>query len=126
MKSTILYVEDNSDIRDITSVILTKAGYNVITSPNGKDGLDLCKKQHFDMIVTDILMPVMDGNEFIKKVSGLKYVPPIVALSYRDSDVAPNHHITTVALKPLTSRELVQTINAAFTKNQAKLEMGAA
>lgn len=126
MIPTILYLEDNIDIRDITTGILLKAGYKVISGSNGKAGLDLVKMQKFDIILTDILMPVMDGNEFILNISGNKLVPPIVAMSYKSSDIIPHRNITAVALKPLTSQSLIQTIQAAFNKSRPKLEKGAA
>jgi len=58
---TILLIEDNNEMRENIAEILELAGYKVLTSPNGKAGLDLANKQHPDLIICDIMMPELDG-----------------------------------------------------------------
>ena len=57
----ILLIEDNPDVRENTSEILTLAGYDVKTAPNGKVGVELAQKEKPDLIVCDIMMPELDG-----------------------------------------------------------------
>lgn len=57
----ILLIEDNSDIRENTSEILSLANYEVLTAENGKIGVELAKKAKPDLIVCDIMMPELDG-----------------------------------------------------------------
>lgn len=57
----ILLIEDNPDVRENTSEILTLAGYNVLTAPNGKVGVELALKENPDLIICDIMMPELDG-----------------------------------------------------------------
>lgn len=57
----ILLIEDNPDIRENTAEILELAGYNVVTAPNGKTGVDLATKEVPDVIICDIMMPELDG-----------------------------------------------------------------
>ncbi len=59
---TILLIEDNTDVRENTAEILTLAQYNVITAINGKEGVELAKKEKPDLIICDIMMPVLDGH----------------------------------------------------------------
>lgn len=57
----ILLIEDNAEIRENTSEILTLANYNVFTAENGKIGVDLAQKEKPDLIICDIMMPELDG-----------------------------------------------------------------
>ena len=61
MKTNILIIEDNDDIRESTAEILELADYNVITAENGKKGVDLALKHFPDIILCDIMMPELDG-----------------------------------------------------------------
>jgi CheY-like chemotaxis protein len=57
----ILLIEDNDDIRENTAEILALAQYDVITAINGKECLELALKEKPDLIVCDIMMPILDG-----------------------------------------------------------------
>lgn len=61
MKTSILVIEDNDDIRESTAEILELANYSVITADNGKKGVDLALKHFPDIILCDIMMPELDG-----------------------------------------------------------------
>src|SRR6188474_2463150 len=61
MKKKILIIEDNVEVRENTSEILELAGYNVVTAPDGKVGVDLAQKEHPDLVICDIMMPELDG-----------------------------------------------------------------
>lgn len=60
-KKTILLIEDNDEMRENTSEILELAKYNVITAKNGKIGVELAQKEKPNLIICDIMMPVLDG-----------------------------------------------------------------
>jgi two-component system, chemotaxis family, chemotaxis protein CheY len=62
----ILVVEDESDVRTLISLILQSAGHTVIEAHNGLDALEQFNAGHFDMVITDMNMPRMDGLELIK------------------------------------------------------------
>jgi len=59
----ILLIEDNNDIRENTCEMLELAGYEIISTANGKNGVALAKEKKPDMILCDIMMPEMDGYE---------------------------------------------------------------
>lgn len=61
MKKKILLIEDNEDIRDTTADILNMAGYETLTASDGKSGIDCAFREKPDLIICDIMMPVMDG-----------------------------------------------------------------
>ena len=61
----ILLIEDDSIIRENTAELLELANYKVIRAENGKQGIEFAKREHPDLIVSDITMPELDGNTFI-------------------------------------------------------------
>ena len=71
--ATLLVVEDADDLREITELILTRNGYHVITSSNGKAALEVVKNYaaKIDLLLTDVVMPHMQGPELAKRVSEL-------------------------------------------------------
>ena len=85
-EKTVLVVEDNPDLLVVISDIIGKA-YNVVTAFNGKEGLVQIKAQAPDIIVSDILMPVMDGMQMcieVKKNPGTCHIP-VILLTALDS-----------------------------------------
>lgn len=60
-QKTILIIEDHDDIRESTAEILELAGYNVLAAPEGKSGVEMALKHLPDLILCDIMMPVLDG-----------------------------------------------------------------
>src|SRR5687767_2864833 len=58
---TILIIEDNVDVRENTAEILELAGYKVLQAENGKLGVEVARKMKPDLIICDIMMPVLDG-----------------------------------------------------------------
>lgn len=65
----ILLIEDNADVRENTAEILGLAQYHVITAENGKEGVELAQKEKPDLIICDIMMPVLDGHGVLHLLS---------------------------------------------------------
>lgn len=63
MPTTILFIEDNTDIRENTTELLELEGYQVITADNGTDGISMAKLHHPNLIISDVVMRGMDGFE---------------------------------------------------------------
>ncbi|MDP4262240.1 MAG: response regulator [Bacteroidota bacterium] len=68
MKECILLVEDNDPNRETTVELLELLQYEVIVARDGKQGLDMFREKTPDLILTDIMMPVMDGYEFLEAI----------------------------------------------------------
>ena len=62
----ILIVEDDKELRHLFQSVLIKNGYNVKVVSNGKEALDVIDNNYFDLIISDIMMPVMDGYELVR------------------------------------------------------------
>src|SRR5512140_1179929 len=85
---SVLYVEDDPEIRDLLSHFLARRVKQLDIAENGQEGLNAFLGKHYDIVVTDIKMPVMDGLEMaerIKETRG-KDVPIIVITAYSDRD----------------------------------------
>jgi two-component system chemotaxis response regulator CheY len=74
----VLTVDDSASVRQMVSFTLRKSGYEVIEAVDGKDGLDKAGRQSFDLIITDLNMPTMDGIQMItgvRKLPGYSFTP---------------------------------------------------
>jgi CRP-like cAMP-binding protein len=80
MNKKILLIEDNNDIRETTAVILELAQYTTITARNGKEGVELAISECPDLIICDIMMPVLDGYGVLhllsknEKTAGIPFI----------------------------------------------------
>ncbi|WFD12405.1 response regulator transcription factor [Tepidibacter hydrothermalis] len=81
----ILIVEDEEDIRHLLSVNLSSQGYNVIEASNGIEALELFYKNDIDLIIIDVMMPIMDGFKTVSKIRKTSKVP-IIFLTARDDE----------------------------------------
>jgi CheY-like chemotaxis protein len=67
-KMTVLIVEDYEHIRELYTDALTDAGFEVRKAKDGSEGVEMALKHHPDVIMMDILMPVMNGHEAVRKI----------------------------------------------------------
>lgn len=65
----VLLVEDEEVLRESYYIILTSAVYDVDVAVNGKEALELCEEKAYDLILLDLMMPVMDGTTFLEHLS---------------------------------------------------------
>lgn len=86
MNGTILLVEDEKGLQNIIKLSLENAGYKVMTAENGQMGLDVALSCAIDLIISDVMMPVMDGFAFYKEIRADKKTVniPIIILTARD------------------------------------------
>lgn len=75
MKWEMLLIEDEESLLDLLAELLTEDDLSVTKASNGKEGLALMKKRHFDVVVSDISMPILDGASmfFEAKASGIHF-----------------------------------------------------
>lgn len=79
--ANILLIDDMAGIRRTVGSMLKSLGHTVTTSDNGAEGLDLLKQGRFDLVITDMLMPVVDGSEVLSKLSAMPNRPRVIAMS---------------------------------------------
>lgn len=119
----ILIVDDDEDFVHIQSVVLSHAGHEVRSAPNGREALTLLDHFPCSIIVTDIMMPQMDGIEFIMELRKRLNHCRIIAMTGGSWVAAPMHleiarslgAVTTLS-KPVSGRQLLETIQSTLAK----------
>jgi two-component system chemotaxis response regulator CheY len=112
----ILTVDDSNSIRQMVSYTLRKAGYEVTEAVDGKDGLAKVNAAKFDLIVTDLNMPLMDGIQMIaavRKVPGYSFIPILMLTTesqVEKKDAGKKAGATGWIVKPFNEEQLVSVI----------------
>ena len=106
----ILIVEDGKDIRDIMSNTFNKICKSVRTAEDGQDGLNQFNEKQPDIILTDIRMPIMNGNEMIDKVKDINPDIPIIVISGHGKMISANKRANKIFEKPLKFDLLLEGI----------------
>jgi len=127
---TILYVEDEHDLRERIRIVLEMQFERVYTCAHGKEALELFSREHPDIIVSDIMMPVMDGLEMTKSIRDISPDTPIIlTTAFTDTAYllkAIELGVSAYVRKPVDCRQLLVTITKAATpilqKNQLEKE----
>lgn len=108
---TLLYVEDDAVIRTGMSFFLKSSFTNVLVAPNGHAAWELFQQHAIDVVVTDLQMPVMNGQELVKKIRAVSSVPVFITSAYEvDADLQISGYFE----KPLNALKMVKTIQNLF------------
>lgn len=79
---TILVIDDDRTILNMVKLTLTKFGYNVETASDGKEGIQKFDNGLFDLVITDVRMPVMDGKRVVKHIrNSARPFTPVIGIS---------------------------------------------
>ena len=81
----ILIVEDDKEICQLSSRVLTKNGYQVTGVDNGRSALNAIDQSYYDLIISDIMMPVMNGYEFVKELREAGCNTPVMMITAKDA-----------------------------------------
>lgn len=120
MKDKVLLVEDEADLAMIVSETLMSEGFDVTVAKNGEDGLTYFKKDGADIVVADVMMPVMDGFTMGRKIRAISSKTPLLFLTARGSidDVVEGFEIgaNDYLKKPFKMIELIVRIKALLRR----------
>ena len=108
---TILFVDDEDLVLTMGETILTEFGYKVRTANSGQKALALLSRDdvHIDLVITDLVMPIMSGRELIERVREINPGLPVLCAS--GYGLAPDKRIGLAYLqKPFTSQELLRQV----------------
>jgi len=122
MDERILLVEDDPSIREIATLGLTQAGFKVITSPDGREGLLHFRQSPFDLVILDVMLPNLDGYEVCRQIRSESRVPIIMLSAKSDTvdvvvglELGADDYVT----KPFEMAELVARARAAVRRTLA-------
>lgn len=116
-RARILAIDDEQLVRFTLQEILVEAGYEVIEASSGKLGLEILAKGGVDVVITDIVMPEMDGNAVIAKIQERWPDLPIIAISGSGRTMTHNYLAVTrelgvknILTKPFSKNELLEAV----------------
>lgn len=121
-KPTVLLVDDNVEMREYLSSVLTE--YNIIEANNGVEALEVLKDNKIDALVTDYMMPKMNGYELIEHVKEKQYSFPILVITAR-ADVKSKLNILALGIddyltKPFIEEELVYRLQNSLANAKSR------
>ena len=123
---SILVCEDDFAIKTMISTKLKQENYSVYTVQNGQEALNLMEKQQIDFVISDIMMPEMDGYEFVQTLRETKHTLPILMITAKSQleslEAAFKLGVDDYMVKPLRLEELVLRVKALLRRSQLEAE----
>jgi len=120
----VLIAEDEPDVRDVVARALTAAGHTIETAADGAAALEALDRGTYDLLLTDIVMPIMDGVALALKCS--KLYPRLTILmmtgyaDQKDRAVNLDSLIHDIVVKPFTIEEIVLKVEDALAHNRRR------
>lgn len=125
-KRKILIIEDDRDIVEMLDYNLKEEGYETVSAFNGEQGIELAQKERPDLIILDIMLPIMDGFEVCRTIrnnDGMAHIPIIIlSAKSRETDkvvgleLGADDYVT----KPFSPRELIARMRAILRRRRAE------
>ena len=119
MSKKILIVEDDGNIRELLRLYLEREGYEITEAANGEEGVELWRKINPDMILLDVMMPIMDGWQVCKIIRKESKVPIIIMTAKGETfdkvnglEMGADDYI----VKPFEMREVIARVRAIFRR----------
>ena len=126
MINTILLVEDDSNVREGLEKFLKRKGFDVITGSDGKEAWKIVQKEHINLILTDLILPELDGIELLKRVKDLKPQLQVILMSAHGTVERAVEAMKDGAYdfltKPLDLKRLGMVVEKALEKHHLILE----
>lgn len=128
----ILVVEDDKNLRKLITTCLKKNNYTPFEANDGEEALEMLDKQYIDLIITDVMMPKMDGFALIKELRMSEYKLPILLITAKDSIQDKKEGFLLGAddymVKPINIEELLLRVKVllrrAESTNERKIKIG--
>lgn len=118
----ILVAEDDRELRRLFAHVLIKNGYHVREVSNGKEALDAMDEEYYDLIISDIMMPEMDGYELVRSLRSAGNTIPILMITAKDAfdDMRMGFLSGTddYMVKPINVNEMVLRVQALLRRAQ--------
>ena len=118
----ILIAEDDRELRQLFSRVLSRYGYTVGGVSNGQEALDAMDADFYDMIISDIMMPVMDGYELVRQLRDVGNTTPILMITAKDAfddmRLGFPSGVDDYMVKPINVNEMVLRVQALLRRAQ--------
>lgn len=103
---TILFAEDEAPIRESVAELLSFRGFRVLVAENGYEALRLLTQENVDVLLTDIVMPGMNGVELARRAKGLRPDLQVLFVTAYASKASEAMHLGKLLYKPLRAHEI--------------------
>ncbi len=116
---TILVVDDKANVRQLLSEYLTRQGFKIVTATNGREALYAARHEMPDVILLDIMMPEMDGYEFLREYRRERSIPVIIITAREeetDAVLGLELGADDYVIKPFRMRELAARVKAVLRR----------
>ena len=128
----ILIAEDDSDLRELFKKVLVQSGYAVTGVSNGREAFEATDKEYYDLIISDIMMPVMDGYELVRSLRDAGNNIPVLTITAKDAfdDMRLGFlsGMDDYMVKPVNVNEMVLRVGALLRRakiiNERRLVIG--
>jgi len=111
----VLYVEDDDEVREQTYKMFSDFFGDIHVAINGLEALEIFKSEEFDLVITDISMPKMDGIKMSKHIREINTAVPIIVMSAHNEDHifedVKKYNITKYLFKPLNLEDFIETLD---------------
>lgn len=118
----ILIVEDDQELRQLFGHVLIKNGYTVKGASNGREALDILDADYYDLMISDIMMPQMDGFELVRSLRDAGNTMPVLMITAREAfdDMRTGFQSGTddYMVKPVNVNEMVLRVGALLRRAQ--------
>jgi CheY-like chemotaxis protein len=104
--SSILFVDDDAGVRETTAALLASRGFRLLVAGDGEEALRLLRKNDVDVLLTDIMMPRMNGIELARKARLLRPGLKVLFMTAYFSQAAEAERLGRLLLKPVRSPEI--------------------
>lgn len=115
----ILIVDDESKIREVVREYLEFSGYEADEAEDGMEAVRMCRKNHYDLVILDIMLPKLDGYSTCKEIRKFSQIP-IIMLSARNEEYDKlfgfELGIDDYMVKPFSPKELMARVNAVLSR----------
>lgn len=125
MKRNILIIEDEDKVSEVIKAYLQKEGYDVFTASSGLEGIGMFRKNNFQLVILDLMLPDIDGEEvcrILRKMSDVYIFMLTAKVALEDKIEGLNLGADEYLTKPLSPRELTARVNALFRRIGTKEE----
>lgn len=116
----ILIVEDDPSLLQLYSIVLKKAGYDTVEVRNGMEAWNVMEQEHIDLVITDIMMPEMDGYEFVRLLRKTDSMLPVLMITAKDDFSSKNKGFSLgtddYMVKPVDLDEMVLRVKALLRR----------
>jgi len=116
----ILIAEDDAELRQLFMHVLTRNGYEATGVDNGRKALDALQAEYFDLVISDIMMPVMDGYELVRAIRAEGRQIPVLMITAKDAfddmRMGFNSGTDDYMVKPVNVNEMVLRVGALLRR----------